>query len=134
MVAVEVKNEGQNTRWYSGSGIYRHVWLTVVNPVHIDIWGICITTPRVSEISSDVRIVSTINNKGHKEQKAKLLVRLIDGEGNVAGSSKNNITLSCNGKTDAELIIPVENPELWSPETPAVYTAEVTVAQKKRTS
>jgi beta-galactosidase len=46
VVAVRIKNEGLNSRWYSGSGINRHVWLTLVNPVHIDVsGGIYITTP-----------------------------------------------------------------------------------------
>jgi len=48
-IAVQVKNEGRNSRWYSGSGIYRHVWLTTVNSTHIQTWGTYITTPTVSE-------------------------------------------------------------------------------------
>ena len=42
VVAVQVKNEGQNTRWYAGSGIYRHTWLTIADQVHIKPWGIYI--------------------------------------------------------------------------------------------
>ena len=45
VLCVKVKNEGENSRWYSGSGIYRHVWLQVVSPVHTDNWGTYITTP-----------------------------------------------------------------------------------------
>ncbi|RPI41465.1 MAG: hypothetical protein EHM46_06400, partial [Bacteroidetes bacterium] len=44
-IAVRVRNEGRNSRWYSGSGIYRHVWLYVTQPVHIPIWGTSVTTP-----------------------------------------------------------------------------------------
>src|SRR5882757_3430806 len=56
IIAVEVKNEGQNTRWYSGSGIYRHVWLKVTDPVHIAQWGTFITTPDVSTKAAKVNI------------------------------------------------------------------------------
>ena len=45
VLAVKVQNEGKNSRWYSGSGIYRHVWLTITNPVHVEQWGVYITTP-----------------------------------------------------------------------------------------
>src|SRR5215211_3686467 len=44
VLAVKVKNEGRNSRWYSGPGIYRHVWLTATDPIHVAPWGIYITT------------------------------------------------------------------------------------------
>ena len=47
VLAVRVRNEGQNSRWYSGSGIYRHVWLTRHRPVHVPLWGVFVTTPEV---------------------------------------------------------------------------------------
>ena len=46
VLAVRVRNEGKNSRWYSGSGIYRHVWLTVTDPLHVALWGIQVTTPQ----------------------------------------------------------------------------------------
>ena len=65
VVAVRVRNEGLNSRWYSGSGINRHVWLTLVNPVHIDVsGGLYITTPSVSENSAEVKIATTLVNTG----------------------------------------------------------------------
>ena len=57
VVAVRVKNEGMNSRWYAGSGITRHVWLTLANPVHIDVsGGLYITTPLVTDRSAEVKI------------------------------------------------------------------------------
>ena len=56
ILAVRVRNEGKNSRWYSGSGIYRHVWLTITNPVHVEQWGVYITTPKVSETSATINI------------------------------------------------------------------------------
>src|SRR5665811_338906 len=56
LLAVQVKNEGRNSRWYSGSGIYRHVWLTVMPKLHLAPWGIYITTPRVTDKSAAINI------------------------------------------------------------------------------
>ncbi len=55
-ISVQVKNEGQNSRWYSGSGIYRHVWLKMLEPAHISPWGIYITTPEANASSAKVNI------------------------------------------------------------------------------
>ena len=63
-IAVCVKNEGKNSRWYSGSGIYRHTWLTVVNPVHIGVWGVRVETPSVNENSAEVNISTNLINSG----------------------------------------------------------------------
>ncbi|MDR0678478.1 MAG: DUF4982 domain-containing protein [Holosporaceae bacterium] len=131
-IAVEVKNEGVNSRWYSGSGIYRDAWITIVERVHIKTWGVAITTPRVSESSSDVKIVSSIVNTGLKEQKVTLLTQLIDKEGNIVGSSIDNINVVKNRETEISQTITVSNPALWSCEEPNLYKAIVTVIHKKK--
>src|SRR5215472_14700950 len=57
VLAVRVDNSRQpNSRWYSGSGIYRHVWVTVTDPLHISHWGTYVTTPEVSTNAATVRI------------------------------------------------------------------------------
>ena len=66
VIAVQVKNEGRNSRWYSGSGIYRHVWLTTVAPLHIDIWGTYITTPSVAGNAATIAVETTIQNNSNK--------------------------------------------------------------------
>ena len=89
VVAVRVKNEGLNSRWYSGSGINRHVWLTLVNPVHIDVsGGLYITTPAVSENSADVKITTTLVNTGTTNNNIVLQTQLFDPSGKLAGSQK----------------------------------------------
>src|SRR5205809_4362782 len=56
IIAVQVRNEGQNSRWYSGSGIYRHIWLKTLEPVHVAQWGTYITTPGATALSAKVYI------------------------------------------------------------------------------
>ena len=63
VIAVRVDNSRQpNSRWYSGSGIYRNVRLTITNPVHVDLWGIYVTTPAVSEKEATIQVQTTIRN------------------------------------------------------------------------
>ncbi len=61
-IAVHVKNIGENSRWYSGSGIYRHVWLRVTDKLNIPVWGVYITTPGVSAEKAMVSAIVSIEN------------------------------------------------------------------------
>ncbi len=64
LLAVRVRNEGRNSRWYSGSGIYRHVWLTVTGDLRVPRWGLSVTIPEVSRESATVKVAVKIENLG----------------------------------------------------------------------
>lgn len=127
VIAVQVKNEGENTRWYSGSGIYRHVYLTIVNPVHVDVWGVSVTTPKVSKNLANVQIVTTVKNAGNANAAITLKTQLIDAKGKVVGNAKSNATVSAGAKTEAKQTIEIVNPKLWSVQSPNLYKAKVTI-------
>jgi len=128
IVAVRVKNEGLNSRWYSGSGINRHVWLTMVDPVHIDVsGGIYITTPAVSESSAEVKVVTTLVNAGTNDENIVLQIQLFDPSGKLAGSSSSNSSLTAGQTIELTQNIPVNKPALWSIEEPNLYNARVSV-------
>jgi beta-galactosidase len=128
IVAVRVKNEGLNSRWYSGSGINRHVWLTMVNPVHIDVsGGIYVTTPVVSENSAEVKVVTTLVNSGASDEDIILLTELLDPSGKVAASSTSNSKVTSGQTTGVTHDITVKNPSLWSIDNPDLYMVKVTV-------
>jgi beta-galactosidase len=131
VIAVQVKNKGLNSRWYSGSGIYRHVWLTTVNPLHIDIWGNFITTPSVTINKATVSVKITIQNKKHKTP-FMLQTELYTPSGKLAGKNEQKIS-----STDSNIIhimqtIAVSNPQLWSLEKPGLYTAKVKIVQENK--
>jgi beta-galactosidase len=127
VIAVQVKNDGKNSRWYSGSGIYRHVWLTVVNPVHVDVWGMHVTTPKVGKSSADAQIAVTIKNVGKSNENLTLLTQLVDKKGKVFGLAKSNIVVKAASNAEAIQIISINKPKLWSSENPNLYTARVVV-------
>jgi beta-galactosidase len=127
VVAVQVKNEGGNARWYSGSGIYRHTWLTLVNPAHIGMWGVYVKTPSVSETSADITITTTVVNSGKENAPVTIQVQIIDPKGNVAGTAEIQHELSPQIRQDVDQNVSFSNPSLWSIDDPQLYTAKVTV-------
>ena len=128
VVAVRVRNEGLNSRWYSGSGITRHVWLSKVNPVHVDIaGGIYVTTPEVNETIAGIKIVTTILNSGTSDENLVLQTQLFDPSGKQAGSVSTDTKLTSGQTIEIIQNITVNNPALWSIDDPSLYQAEATI-------
>jgi beta-galactosidase len=133
-VAVQVKNEGRTARWYSGSGIYRHTWLTLVNPVHIGVWGLNVKTPSVSENSAEINVATTLVNSGKDNKTVIVKVEIIDPSGQVVGKTQNNATVLPGAKSIIEHHVSVGHPKLWSVDHPKLYAAKVTLLDNKKES
>lgn len=127
VIAVQVKNEGVNSRWYSGSGIYRHVWLTKVNPVHADIWGVYVTTPVVSASAAEIKLQSTILNENNEKNRVEVVTEIIGTNGQVITKNSSSLDLTAHAKADNNQTISLKNPKLWSPENPYLYTARTSI-------
>ena len=128
IIAVRVVNYGKNSRWYAGSGIYRHVQLIATNPVHIAQWGIYITTPEASAKSATVAIQTKVANETGKKANVSVQTVLVDKFGNEAGRTTSNQIIEADSAINVSQKIIVKTPKLWSPETPDLYTARVTVS------
>lgn len=133
VLAVRVKNEGSTSRWYSGSGIYRHVWLTVTDPIHLTPWGVSITTPEVNNSSATVRLKAEIKNESKTARKLNLITTIVSSTGQVAGKSQQEFTLEAGNTTVSELNIPIKSPQLWSVNHPKLYKANVEIEIDKNT-
>jgi beta-galactosidase len=121
-IAVKVKNEGRNSRWYTGSGIYRNVFITVTNRLHIPPSGVFITTPKVTPATATVKISTTVANE-EDEALVTLKTRVVDAKGNTVGSSQARNSVQPNAVGEQTSMIEVKNPKLWSPERPYLYKA-----------
>ncbi|MCE6992048.1 glycoside hydrolase family 2 TIM barrel-domain containing protein [Dyadobacter sp. CY323] len=128
VLAVRVKNIGQNTRWYTGSGLYRHVWLNVIEPVHIAEAGLVITTPEVSEMASKVRVKVNISHANGSKFPLFVETTLLSPAGMQVKDIKTTATASSVGGQE----ITVAKPALWSPETPHLYQAKVVLISGKK--
>ena len=129
VVSVRVRNEGRNSRWYSGSGIYRHVWLKYLPPVHAAQWATYITTPVVSEPHSEVLIKTKLVNESGKASTTRLVTRILAPDGRQVATSESSQSIGANGETDIKQQIAISSSRLWSPGQPALYTAVLDVYQ-----
>jgi beta-galactosidase len=127
VLAVRVRNEGRNSRWYSGSGIYRHTWLTVTSPVHVPTAGVFVTTPEVSKDKALVKIAVESVNPASTATPATLRTRLRNAKGKVVGGSERDVVLTAATTTTSEQVIELKSPQLWSVDSPSLYTAEVAI-------
>jgi beta-galactosidase len=130
-IAVKVDNLKQpNSRWYSGSGIYRNVWLTTVNKIHVANWGTFITTPQVADKSATVNIAINIQNDFSTNKNVIVNTTLYDAVNRqVAKASAKTIIASTAAQVkngDASSVnqsFIISNPSLWSIEKPVLYKA-----------
>jgi beta-galactosidase len=129
VVAVKVNNQQPSSRWYSGSGIYRHTWLKTTNPVHVAYTGTQVTTPEVSTSSATVKIAVTVQNDGTSAQSATVTSSVRDASGAEVGTATSEATSVANGKTaDMTQTVTVSNPKLWSTTTPNMYSVVTSVS------
>lgn len=127
VLAVKVRNTGRSTRWYSGSGIYRQVTLSVTDPVHIPWGGVFITTPEISKNLALVNVSSEIKNTTVEAKNVDVLIRIMDADGKQVGKAGHKLKLAANATQPVEQTIKVNQPALWSVDTPVMYTALVEV-------
>lgn len=128
VIAVRVDNQEQpNSRWYSGCGIYRNVWLTVTNPVHVDLWGTYVTIPQVSDKEATVSVCTSIKNEGTVDVEVKVVSSLLDAEGNRVGETTSVLPISKDSVGTYQQTLNVDSPILWSVNNPYLYTLETEV-------
>lgn len=122
VLSVRVDNSLEpNSRWYSGSGIYRNVWLTAVNQVHVDLWGSYITTPKVTENHADVSVQTTVRNAGNDVQTVEVQQHLINMNQKTVATNSEKIEIQPNSSDTLEQLLHMNYPVLWNVENPYLY-------------
>ncbi len=130
VLAVRVNNEGQNSRWYSGSGIYRNVTLIRTNPLHAGLWGTFITTPEVSRDKAVVHIETKVVNSGSLQEEFIARVDLLNPAGEIIASTEKRGNVEPGDHVFVYQETDVEFPRLWCTHKPVLYTAVVTIEQE----
>lgn len=126
-LAVRVANEGSTARWYTGSGINRHVWLCVTGPIRIAPWGIAVSTPAVSTASAEVAVEVELENHAGAAGAGQLLIALRDARGRKVGGARAQAPYGPGSNGPTRVSMKLARPKLWSPGAPNLYTADVSV-------
>ena len=123
-VVVKVNNSEQpNCRWYSGSGIYRHVWLQTMPTLHIAENGVFVTTQSLSAEKATVQVEVTVENESDQSRSATVVV----------GNRQMMLTIPAHETKTATTTYTIGNPQCWSPDSPYLYTTEVVLKSEGNT-
>jgi beta-galactosidase len=133
VLAVRVdQSKHRNSRWYAGSGIYRHVWLHATDTVHVAPWGTSVTTPEVSAARARVVVSTKIANESGKHADLALQTVIHEDSGAAAGRANRNVAANPGGIAEVNQEITVANPARWTPDAPHLYRAVTRVMQGGR--
>ena len=124
VVAVRVdRTRYIDSRWYTGSGIYRDVELVVTDRTHIPIWGTYITTPEVSEDRAEVELTVEIVNRHDENREIRLETRILSPAGEEVAMDIRSVEVGAGEQNSDTTTIEVTNPQLWDIKSPNLYTA-----------
>ena len=130
VLTVRVNNELPSSRWYSGSGIYRHTWLKTVSSLRVAYMGSQVTTPEVSSESATVLASLVVQNDSAVEQEVTVQSVIVDPAGiEVASSDSAPVTLAAGATNTIEQTLSISSPALWSLESPDMYSLVSRVAR-----
>lgn len=135
VVAVRVDNSRQpNSRWYTGSGIYRHVWLTLADPLHVGHWGTFVTTPRADSSGAQVATRTRVENRSPAARRGILRSVILDHAGREVARAETTFSIAGGRSAELEQALSVDSPSLWSVETPNLYTLRSELLEGSRST
>jgi beta-galactosidase len=133
VIAVRVDNSQQvNCRWYSGSGIYRHVRIAVKAPLHIDPWQVAITTPVVGPDKALVGVAAVVKNDPHVAGDVVLSTVIVDHRDRVVARDSVRVRTGGKGEAPVERRMTVLRPMLWSVDSPWLYRVKMVLTRGGR--
>ncbi|MGQ1890743.1 beta-galactosidase GalB [Thermophagus sp. OGC60D27] len=141
-LAIRIDNPNHSARWYPGAGIYRNVWLSVVNPVHVAHWGTFISTQNVNDASARVKARIDVENKGTKKANIEVITKIFpfeegghEANKQIAVSGPLKASVLSNSIVRVEDVIDIPNPALWGPppsQEPNLYLAVTEIFHNNR--
>lgn len=132
-LSVSVNNSAlPNTRWYSGSGIYRPVWLMVGEAVHIKPWGVFSAAKKTAEKESVLSVKTEVENRSSADAEVAIRTTIIDDAGNYVGVKEENALIPGKENAEIEQLLTISPARLWSVDDPYLYTIKIEVIKDGR--
>ena len=132
-LAIRIDNPPESSRWYPGAGLYRNVWLTKTQPIHVAQWGTYVTTPQVSAESATVRLEVRLDNSSGTQANVRVTHKIyaLDTDGHKAGAAvasidPANLSLGASASHAVTGSVTIHHPKLWGPpphQQPNLYVA-----------
>ena len=133
VLAVRVDNSRHgNSRWYTGSGIYRHVRLVETARTHFAKWGVFNSTMHLTEKEAAIRVKSELENDDNRDKQLTLSHTIIDADGNIVARAEQRVGIAAGSRGTDEQTINVPDPVLWNLDNPYLYTLRSTLTEGKR--
>lgn len=133
VIAVKVDNSKQpNSRWYSGSGIYRNVKLIRTSPVFLEQWGTWITTPEAGQNHARVVAEAGIMNSTNEKKEVRIEGKIRSPGGTAVAEATAECKVEASGKGKVQMEFSIDEPALWSVDSPSLYTLELRVTEDGR--
>lgn len=134
IVKVIAKTSAEkNSRWYTGSGIYRNVKLIIGDKIHIKLDGVKITTPNISDNEALVEIETTVENESFENKSGYILNEIFDNNENLIAKDLAPITFFIDEEVSIKQRVLIENPKLWDTENPNLYTCKTKIIVEDKT-
>lgn len=129
VLAVKVDHhEAADSRWYTGSGIYRNVYLLATAPVHIRPWGVAFTTPTVSASAATGKVAVSFTNASASAASVTVTSTLLDAKGQSVATARQTVPTKPGADATATLTLPIKQPALWSVDHPNLYRLRTNLA------
>jgi len=123
IIAVRADTSAQPaSRWYAGSGIYRHVRLVIAHPVHVEPWGVYVTTPDATDAAATVKVQTTLTNTTVKSGKVTVRTAVVAPGGKTVATLDSEVALVPDKQSTVSQQLRISRPQLWSLESPHLHT------------
>lgn len=130
VLTVKLDNSSQpGARWYTGTGIYRHVHLISTNAIYVPVWGNYIVADNFSNEKADVKIETTVQNDLNKSKSLTVRHTAFAPNGSQVASVSKELTMQASSKKNIKLILEVPNPKIWSQKEPNRYTIKTDILE-----